>query len=174
VNVEYRHADKNFLYNYWDRAYDYERVSIRTDSLGIWPYTKDEIKMRNDAMNGVFGSLDINILDYIILGTYYQHMTSGDQQIKSFMASASIPKGRIPKVAQAVAFYQRNNDENPFRFKKPSEDTILGYRLGFDIGGGAVLSLVYQITYRDFDGNGSIDPKNEAIKLTTIETGFNF
>jgi len=175
ANLEYRHANKNFLYNYWDRAYDYERVIIRTDSTGaIWPYTKDEMKMRNVAMNGIFGALDVNILNYIILGSYYQHMTAGDEEIRSFMASASIPRGKIPKLAHAIAFYQRNNDKNPFQFKEPSENTIWGYRVGFDVGGGAILSFVYQVTYRDLDGSGTIDPDNEAVKLTTIETGFSF
>ena len=175
LTLEYRYAGENFLFSFWDRAYDFERVAIRTKPDGsLWPYTKDEIRLKNGAMQGVFGALDVNILNYVILGGYYQHMMTGSEEIKSFMATASIPKGKIPKLANATAFYQRNNDENPFDFKNPSENTILGYRIGFELGGGAVLSYVFQTTYRDLDGNGKIDPKKESITLTTIETGFNF
>ncbi|MBU0713329.1 hypothetical protein KJ762_13495, partial [bacterium] len=121
-----------------------------------------------------FGAFDVNILNYIILGSYYQHMFSSGAEIKSFMATASIPKGKIPKLANATAFYQRNNDKNPFLFKEPSENTILGYKVGFELGGGAVIYYVFQKTYRDYDGNGTIDPKTESVSITTIETGFSF
>jgi len=175
LTTEYRYAGKNFLYSFWDRAYDFERVSIRQDANGaLYPYTKDQMRLMNEAMQGVFGAVDVNILNYIILGSYYQHMFTSGNEVKSFMASVSIPAGKIPKLANAIAFYQRNNDENPFDFKHPSENTILGYKIGFELGGGAVISYVFQKTYRDYDGNGKIDTKTEAVNLTTIETSFNF
>ncbi len=176
LGLEYRYAGKNFLYSYWDRVYDFERVKIRMDPQNQKRvYTKEQMLLENESMQGVFGSVNANILNYIILGSYYQYMITGsNEEIKSFMATATIPKGKIPKLANAVAFYQRNNDEDPFNFKKPSENTILGYRIGFELGGGAILSYVFQTTYRDLDGNGEIDSKKESITLTTIETGFNF
>jgi len=176
-NLEYRFSGENFLFNFWDRLYDMERISIR-EKMGtnnqLWAYTKDELKLHNDPMKGVFGAIDFNMWDYLIFRTYYQHMTSKDDEIRSFRSSLSIPSGRIPKLAEATAFYQRNNDKNPFKFSDPSENTILGYRLGFEIGGGAVLSYVYRRTYRDIDGNGNIDPEDEAITINTVETGFRF
>jgi len=176
-NIEYRFSGENFLFNYWDRLYDMERVSIRqsmNNSDKLWAYTKDELKLHNDPMKGVYGSADFNLFDYLIFSTYYQHMASKHDEIKSFRSSLSVPRGRIPKLAEAMAFYQRNNDKNPFRFKKPSENTILGYRVGIDIGGGAILSYVYTRTYRDLDGNGRINPDDEAVIINTIETGFRF
>ena len=170
LSLEYRYAGENFLFGYWDRAYDYERVQIRNNEI----YTKQQMKLMQAQMQGVFGAFDVNILNYAILGAYYQHMFTSGTEIKSFMATASIPKGKIPKLADATAFYQRNNDENPFLFNEPSENTILGYKVGFELGGGAVLYYVFQKSYRDYDGNGSIDPDNEAISITTIETGFSF
>jgi hypothetical protein len=170
LTLEYRYAGENFLFNFWDRAYDYERVQIRNNQI----FTKQQMRLMQDQMQGIFGALDVNVLNYVILGSYYQHMFSSGNEIKSFMASASLPKGKIPKLASATAFYQRNNDENPFDFKNPSENTILGYKVGFELGGGAVIYYVFQRTYRDFDGNGKIDPKNESVSLTTIETGFSF
>ncbi|MFA4839325.1 MAG: FecR domain-containing protein [Candidatus Neomarinimicrobiota bacterium] len=175
LTTEYRYAGKNFLYGFWDRAYDFERVAIRQDAnRTLYPYTKDQMRLMNEAMQGVFGAIDVNILNYLILGSYYQHMFTSGNEVKSFMASASIPAGKIPKLANAIAFYQRNNDDNPFDFKHPSENTILGYKIGFELGGGAVISYVFQKTFRDSDGNGKIDPKTEAVNLTTIETGFSF
>ncbi|MBL7066804.1 MAG: FecR domain-containing protein [Candidatus Marinimicrobia bacterium] len=170
LTLEYRYAGENFLFNFWDRAYDYERVQIKDNRI----FTKSQIALAQDPMQGVFGAFDVNILNYVILGSYYQHMFSSGAEIKSFMATASIPKGKIPKLADAMAFYQRNNDANPFLFNKPSESTILGYKAGFELGGGAVIYYVFQRTYRDYDGNGVIDPKTESVSITTIETGFNF
>ena len=170
LTLEYRYAAENFLFNYWDRAYDYERVQIRNNQI----YTKQQMSLMQSSMQGVYGAVDVNIMNYFILGGYYQHMFSEGTEIKSFMASASIPKGIVPKLADATAFYQRNNDENPFDFKNPSENTILGYRIGFELGGGAIIYYKFQRTYRDFDGNGIVDPDLEAVNLTTIETGFSF
>jgi hypothetical protein len=175
LTLEYRQAGKNFLFGFWDRAYDYERVAIRIKPNGsLYPFTKQEMKLMNAPSNGIFGAFDVNILNYVLLGSYYQHMFTSGTEIKSFMATASISKGKIPKLAEAMAFYQRNNDEDPFRFNKPSENTILGYKIGFELGGGAVIYYVFQKTYRDYDGDGSIDPKTESVSITSIETGFNF
>ena len=176
-NLEYRFSGENFLYNFWDRVYDVERVTIRTKSNSqneLWAYTKDEVRLKNNPMKGYFGSIDINIFDFLILGAYYQNMTSKENEIRSFRSTLTIPRGKIPKLAEAKVFYMRNNDKNPFLFDKPSENTILGYRVGFDIGGGAVLSYVFRQTYQDFDGNGIINPKKETITMNTIETGFYF
>jgi len=170
LTLEYRYAGENFLFNFWDRAYDYERVQIRDNQI----FTKQQMRLMQNQMQGIFGALDVNVLNYVILGGYYQHMFSSGNEIKSFMASASLPKGKIPKLASATAFYQRNNDDDPFDFENPSENTILGYKVGFELGGGAVIYYVFQRTYRDFDGNGKIDPKTESVSLTTIETGFSF
>ncbi len=174
LGVEYRLAGKNFLYGFWDRTYDFERVLIRDYQGNLIPWTKDQMRLKTDPMQGIFGQLDFNILNYIILGGYYQHMFVKTTEIKSLMAMAMIPKGKIPKLADATAFYQRNNDPNPFDFKNPSENTILGYRIGFELGGGAVIYYKFQRTYRDSNGDGHIDPKKESISLTTIETGFSF
>lgn len=176
-NLEYRFSGKNFLFSFWDRMYDMERVSIRqrpNNSHQLWAYTKDEMKLHNDPMKGVFGSVDFNIWDFLIFSTYYQHMTSGDDEMRSFRSSLSIPSGKIPKLAEATAYYQRNNDKNPFKFKSPSENTVMGGRLGLEIGGGAVLSYVYTRTYRDLNGNGKINTDEEAVTIMTIETGFRF
>jgi len=170
LTLEYRYAGENFLFGYWDKVYDYERVQIRDNQI----FTKQQMALMTSQSQGVYGAFDVNILNYLILGSYYQHMFTAGTEVKSFMATASLPKGKIPKLADAVAYYQRNNDDNPFDFNSPSENTILGYKIGFELGGGAVIYYKYQRTYRDYDGNGKIDPETESISLTTIETGFSF
>ena len=68
-----------------------------------------------------------------------------------------------------MAYYQRNNDDNPFDFNNPSENTIMGYSIGYELSKGVSLVWNFRQFYRE-DGTGSL----EAIKQTTIETTFNF
>ena len=68
-----------------------------------------------------------------------------------------------------MAYYQRNNDDNPFDFENPSTNTILGYRIGYEMSKGVSLIWDYRQSYRD-DGTGKL----EMIKQTNIETTFSF
>ena len=68
-----------------------------------------------------------------------------------------------------MTFYQRNNEANPFDFENPSKNTILGYRIGYELSRGVSLIWDFRQYYRD-DGKGNVEP----IKQTTIETAFNF
>ena len=62
-----------------------------------------------------------------------------------------------------------NNEKNPFDFKNPSANTILGYRLGYELSRGVSLIWDFRQFYRD-DGKGNM----ETIQQTNIETTFNF
>ena len=68
-----------------------------------------------------------------------------------------------------MAYYQRNNDDNPFDFENPTENTIMGYRLGYELSKGVSLIWDFRQFYRD-DGTG----KMETIQQNNIETSFNF
>ena len=70
---------------------------------------------------------------------------------------------------QITAFYQRNNDKDPFDFKNPSENTILGYRVGYEMSKGVSLIWEYSEFYRD-NGSGELEP----IRQTKVETAFSF
>ena len=74
----------------------------------------------------------------------------------------------IPKLSEARAFYQRNNDINPFDFENPSINTVLGYRVGYEVAPGVSLVWDYRQFYRDL-GTGL-----KPVEQTTIETVFNF
>ena len=69
----------------------------------------------------------------------------------------------------ATAFYRRNNDKNPFDFKNPSQNTIMGYRVGYEMSKGVSLIWEYSEFYRD-DGTGNLEP----VRQTKVETAFSF
>jgi hypothetical protein len=68
----------------------------------------------------------------------------------------------------ATAYYQRNNDENPFDFENPSVNTVMGYKVGYELSKGVSLIWDFKQYYQDI-GNGL-----EPIQQTTIETAFSF
>ena len=78
----------------------------------------------------------------------------------------------ISKIKYARWFYQQQNVPNPFKFE-PSESTVMGYRIGVDLGSGMILNYSFQRTYRDLNGDGKVDGPNEMINITSIETSFN-
>ena len=96
-------------------------------------------------------------------------MTNDTDTLNSFNAALTINTDNVPKLTSAMAFYQRNNDDNPFDFKNPSENTVMGYRVGYELSKGVSLIWEYREFYRD-DGNGNLVP----VKQTTIETAFSF
>ncbi|MCF7885701.1 MAG: hypothetical protein K9M80_04315 [Candidatus Marinimicrobia bacterium] len=177
AKVEYRFANKHFLFNFWDRNYDFQRTHIwHNQTTGIKNiYTKQQVELyQNRVLRGVYGLLRADLFNLLTLESRYQHMAASSYQIKSFQTTAYLNPRHIPKLAEARAFYQRNNDENPFDFANPSSNTLLGYRIGLEMGQGAVLYYVFQKSYQDINGNGSIEPSNEAITINTIETGIKF
>jgi hypothetical protein len=50
----------------------------------------------------------------------------------------------------------------------------MGARIGMDLGGGVSIVYNYMRTYRDMNGDGVIHPKEEAVTVMNVETGFNF
>ena len=60
-------------------------------------------------------------------------------------------------------------EDNPFDFENPTENTIMGYRVGYELSKGVSLIWDFRQFYRD-DGKG----KMETIQQTNIETTFNF
>jgi hypothetical protein len=96
-------------------------------------------------------------------------MKSDTSEIKSFNSFLVFNTENIPKISTASAYFQRNNDSDPFDFKNPSINTIMGYKIGYELSRGVSLIYDFRQYYRD-DGTGEV----EAIKQTTIETTFNF
>ena len=172
-----------FEFGYWNRSYQIERASFSTnDSLGMQIITKESRLGRYGKQNGYYASLNIRLGSLLRAGAAYQDLTGEiwnnsiddfeENKNKNFVASLSLTKS-ISKIKYARWFYQQQNVPNPFKFE-PSESTVMGYRIGVDLGSGMILNYTFQRTYRDLNGDGKVDGPDEMINITAIETSFNF
>jgi len=187
--VEYRIIpDGRFDFEYWDRGYEHTRASITSiDNENI---TSLDVKAKSDylgeigTMRGIYGRIDFDISEKVLLGATYQNMfgqiwnpdigESGDFEsgnLESFLASAELIQ-QTGYLQSASAFYQQRNVPNPFKFE-PSENTIMGFSVGVKIGWGMILNYSFKRSYLDKNGNGKIDD-NEAINISLLETSFGF
>ncbi len=166
--AEYRIFGEKFLPEYFNNTYELERAVFFNDSI----VTKSQVQNSiNEALQGYVIGADFNIADFLVFGAEYQNMSKKKIEFKTFRASLDLNATLIPKISQAGAYYVQNNAETIF---KRSAGTILGYRFGYDIGGGATLVMDFRQTYRDLDGNGKIQGDNEIVKSTLIQTVFTF
>jgi hypothetical protein len=186
-NAEYRQSSRNFVFNYWDQAYDLERVIIDTNNT---VQTKESQLYKYGAMKGFYAQFTADIYNVIDIGIGYQDMTGKkmkkfcseegdifeenclvvdeddvfyafiDDDNKSFIATANLNTSIIPKLRKAEAFYQQSNVENPFDFEK-TPSTIHGYDIGFEISSGVL--FVYK-------GRTSYDAHGEAMFTSQFET----
>ena len=174
--AEYRIGSRRFIFNYWDQAYDLNRVivvnSIQTRESQLYQYGK---------LNGFFARADMSVLNLFNLGVGYQNMTGEkwNEEAKNYKSGASnqsiqatlgINPSLIPKVGKAEAFYQQSNVLNPFDFS-PSSSTILGYNVGIEVSSGVMLMYKSRTTYiSDLDNPGEFKPLDSI----QIETQFIF
>ncbi|MCD6446603.1 MAG: hypothetical protein J7L40_00390 [Candidatus Marinimicrobia bacterium] len=178
AKLEYRWAQENFQYGFFDRNYDLNRVYfVQDENQNFIAKTKyDQLLSINlPESQGFYGSIGINIANFFTLDCNYMNMVSGlGDVLQTFQVEATVPKGTIPLVSEITAYYHRNNDPNPWDFKHPSERTVMGATLGMDLGGGVSIVYNYMLTYRDMNGDAIIDPKTENVTIMSVETGFNF
>ena len=185
--VEYRIIpDGNFDFEYWDRAYEHTRATIAsTDNNKI---TSLDVKAKSDylgeigTMRGIYGRINFDISEKVLLGATYQNMfgqkwnhKSGEFEsgnLESFMASAELIQ-ETGYLHSASAFYQQRNVPNPFKFE-PTENTIMGFSLGVKIGWGMILNYSYKRSFLDKNGDGDVFDDNEAINISLLETSFGF
>ncbi len=173
LSVEYRIKKEYFVQNYFDQSYDLTRVQPYFVDQDLFVETKD-MKLFADSLSatntaGYFGSASAQILNIASISASYANMKADKIEFNSFFAQASINTDFIPKLSIASAYYMRNNDENPFDFGNPSENTILGYKLGYEVSKGVSLIWDFRQFYRDTGGE-----ELEPVKMTTIETAFSF
>ncbi|MDP5957938.1 MAG: hypothetical protein QGF82_04240, partial [Candidatus Marinimicrobia bacterium] len=173
VSFEYRIKSGYYVPQFFDQSYDIVRVTpIYTDDQ-TYILTKDMMLFADSTMNedlsGYFGSLSADIFGFASINGSFANMTSESDTVQSFMAALNLNPDKIPKLSVATAYYQRNNDRNPFDFANPSLNTVLGYRLGYEVSKGVSVIWDFRQFYRD-DGTGELEP----VKQTTIETAFDF
>ncbi len=172
LSVEYRIKNDYFLPQFFDQAYDLNRILPVYSDTGTVVFTKDMLVFADSttAINtkGYYGSLGFDLLNIASLSTSYANMVADTTKFRSFSALLTVNAENIPKLSEAQIFYQRNNDENPFDFENPTINTVLGYRVGYEVAKGVSLVWNFRQFYRDM-GTGL-----EPVKQTTIETVFDF
>ena len=172
LSVEYRIKNDYFLPQFFDQAYDLNRILPVYSDTGTVVFTKDMLVFADSttAINtkGYYGSLGFDLLNIASLSTSYANMVADTTKFRSFSAFLMVNAENIPKLSEAQIFYQRNNDENPFDFENPTINTVLGYRVGYEVAKGVSLVWNFRQFYRDM-GTGL-----EPVKQTTIETVFDF
>ncbi|MCS5661626.1 MAG: hypothetical protein NZ842_14620, partial [Dehalococcoidia bacterium] len=172
LSVEYRIKNDYFLPQFFDQAYDLNRILPVYSDTGTVVFTKDMLVFADSttAINtkGYYGSLGFDLLNIATLSTSYANMVADTTKFRSFSAFLTVNAENISKLSEAQIFYQRNNDENPFDFENPTINTVLGYRVGYEVAKGVSLVWNFRQFYRDM-GTGL-----EPVKQTTIETVFDF
>jgi len=162
--AEYRIFSKGFLPEYFNITYELERATFVGDSLST---KADKLADIEESLKGFVVGADFNILDFVVFGSEFQNMSSDNFNIRTFRATLDLNTSFIPKINRAGAYYMQDNAHKLF---KKTEGTILGYRLEYEIAGGASLMLDFRQTYRDLNGDGKL----EAVKSTNIQTVMRF
>ncbi|MFQ6608484.1 MAG: FecR domain-containing protein [Fidelibacterota bacterium] len=179
VSFAYRMDTDYYAPGFWDQAYDLDRVAVSSDIEGnLMVTTKEQrLDLSEGQRQGFYGSAGLSLFNLVSGSASYTDMRSdaGDT-LRSFMAALVLNTDNIPKISQAFAYYQRNNDRNPFDFGNPSPNTILGYRVGYELSPGVSLVWDFRRLHADLDGDGVIseDVEGEVINIMNIETQFSF
>lgn len=178
VNLEYRmKPNGNFEFGYWNRTYDMERAAMTLNTEGK-PLiaTKEKQLGRYGPQKGFFALAKVKIGGIFSWKASYQNLQGEmwdeetgafeEETTQSFYSSLSLNK-EISRLKYATLFYEQKNVPNPFNFTY-TESTVLGYRVGLELGTGVMLNYTFQRTFR-LTASGKIKP----INITGIETSFN-
>ena len=179
ISFEYRMDSDYYAPRFFDQAYDLDRVAIETDSSDNLTVTTKEqrLDLSEGQRQGYYGAASLGLFNLVSASASYTDMSSDDgDTLRSFTSALALNTDNIPKISQAFAYYQRNNDDNPFDFANPSPNTILGYRIGYEVSAGVSLVWDYRRLHADLDGDGVIseDVEGEIINILNIETVFDF
>ena len=179
--VEYRIGDRRFVFNYWDRAYDVNRVSVINSDTGTEVATRESQLYLYGKLNGFYAQAEISVMNLFTLSSGYQNMqgekwdeesnkyNTGEAN-QTFLSTIAINPSLIPKVGKAEAFYQQSNVPDPFDFT-PTASTIWGYNIGIEVSSGVMLMYKARTTYiSDLENDGEFIP----VESIQIETQFIF
>ena len=162
--AEYRIFSEQFLPEYFNITYELERATFVGDTI----VTKaDKLKDVNESLKGYVIGADFDLASFLIFGAEYQDMRSKSFEIRTFRSTLDLNTSFIPKINRAGVYYMQNNARKLF---KKTEGTIMGYRLEYEISGGASILLDYRQTYRDLNGDGKLEP----VRSTNIQTVMRF
>ena len=179
--AEYRMGSRRFVFNYWDRAYDVNRVSVINSDTGTEVATRESQLYLYGKLNGFYAQAEMSVMNLFTLSSGYQNMQGEkwdeivggydpDKSNSTFLSTIAINPSLIPKVGKAEAFYQQSNVPNPFDFT-PTASTIWGYNVGVEVSSGVMLMYKARTTYiTDLDTPGDYKP----VESIQIETQFIF
>ena len=173
LSLEYRSVQGSYVPQFFDQAYDLNRVLSVSQGTSTTVKTKDmsifEDYDNKASSSGVYGSANMSILTVLHFHASYASMKADTLEFNSFNSVLTLNTDNIPKLSVATAFYRRNNDKDPFDFKNPSANTVMGYRVGYEMSEGVSLIWEYSEFYRD-NGSGELEP----VRQTKVETAFSF
>ena len=173
LTLEYRSVQGSYVPQFFDQAYDLNRVLSVSQGTSTTIKTKDmsifEDYDNKASSSGVYGSANMSILNLLNFNASYASMKADTLEFNSFNSVLTLNTDNIPKLSVATAFYRRNNDKDPFDFKNPSANTVMGYRVGYEMSKGVSLIWEYSEFYRD-NGSGELEP----VRQTKVETAFSF
>ncbi|MAJ44610.1 MAG: hypothetical protein CMF96_08620 [Candidatus Marinimicrobia bacterium] len=194
--AEYRINSEHFLFNYWDKSYEVNRVIVNNQKLT----TKEDRIFNYGKMKGLFIQSKLRFGNLLELKTNYTDMKgevrenindlfSPTEENKSFSSTLSLKSSFIPKLNKAELFYQQTNIPNPFDFEL-TETSIYGYNLELKISDDMI--LVYRsitsfippeeefvpedVLARDieFSDNEGIFTKVKPVNIIQLQTQFLF
>ena len=175
ISFEYRIKNGYFIPQFFDGSYDLSRVTVQTTDSGIIVRTKDQLvfadPLSNKDTRGMYGSASANLFNLLTFNASYASMKADTTEFNSFNALLNLNAENIPKLSVAQAYYQRNNDKDPFDFGNPSLNTVFGYKVGYEVSQGVSVIWDFRQFYRD---SGIPGAALEPVKQTTIETAFDF
>ena len=173
ISFEYRMKDGYFVPQFFDGSYDLSRVVAEFTDNGTVIRTKEQVIFADSSADvktaGMYGAASANLFGLASFNASYANMKADNGiEFNSFTSSFVINAENIPKLSLAEAYYQRNNDANPFDFENPSINTIFGYKIGYEVSSGVSMIWDFRQFYRD-TGSGLV-----PVKQTSIETAFDF
>jgi hypothetical protein len=169
-NAEYRRTDGEFLFGYFNQAYELERA-VYVAGLNTY-VTKQQMLEFVPALDGYFVGMHFDGWGIFRLNVNYQDLISEDDvSCKSLSGEVALDENLIKKLAAAKVYYMQSNIEK-IEWRTPS--TILGYVLGYNVNESTAIMFDYRYTFKDKNGDMDVKDKDEMIKTISIATKITF
>lgn len=170
ARVEFRRYNGYFEGSYFNYQYDTKRAAFDASGNVV---TKDSL-LAQHMVNGVYGSLDINLFILNVKANCdYLMPDGGGAGEANFEAHAGINKDivkAIPVVkdyiGEAEAYYIKKHITKFFGAFDNNIDTIMGARAGIKLGGNTMFVYDYQLSFQ-YDQNGALQ-RNEKMSIGAV------
>jgi len=170
VFIDYRKSSENFIFHYWGKNYEHNRVNVSNYDI----ITKESLLYNYGNQEGTSLAFIANISKYLKFSVNYIYLNGKkwNQEIldykkdknNSFYSKFEVDTSRIPRIDIAEIFYQQTNTKKPFDFEN-NENTLIGYNIGIELADNMSLIFKGRKTFT-LDSNGNYN----AVKNTQIET----